>query len=294
MSRKVCMITGGNAGIGRAAAIQLAQQGADVIVASRSQERGDEAVASIRRQTGSNSVALVVMDLSSPKSILAGCEAFRVHHDRLDVLIHNAADFDISRKQPAYSGEGVETVWATNHVGPVFLTQQLGPELRCSEQGRIITVASQGLVMHPFLKVDVDDPEFRGGSFRVDKAYYQSKLAQVMYTYWLAERLRGTSMTINCVRVTNVKIDTDRYPNLSSLNKRLYTIKSRFSLSPERMAEVYVWLAVSPDVATVSGGYFNEKRQPVSSSRFSIDPSNIRRVMELTEKYVPGLLANPV
>ena len=154
-------------------------------------------------------------------------------------------------------------------------------------------VASKGLVMHPFLRVKLEDPEFRKGSFRVDKAYYQSKIAQVMYTYWLAERFRGTPMTANCVRVTNVKIDINRYPSVSSFLKWLYSIKSRFSISPERMAETYVWLALSPDVAGTSGGYFNENRQRVGSNRYSTDPSNIRLVMESTERYVPGLLANP-
>lgn len=293
MSKKVCLITGGNAGIGRAAAIQLAEQGADVMVASRSRDRGEEAVAAIKRESGNDTVSLVIMDLSSKPSIQAACDAFKADHDRLDVLIHNAADFDITRKEPVYSEEDVETVWATNHIGPVFLTHMVMGELSRSEEGRVITVASKGLLTHPFLKVNLEDPEFRKGSFRVAKAYYQSKLAQVMYTYWLAERFRGTSMTANCVRVTNVKVDMDRYPNVSSFLKWLYSIKSRFSISPERMAETYVWLALSPDVAGASGGYFDENRHRVASSRYSTDPTNIRLVMESTERYVPGLLANP-
>lgn len=292
-SQKVCLITGGNSGIGRAAAAQLAEQGAEVIVASRSRDRGEEAVSAIKEWSGNDAVSLVIMDLSSKPSIQAGCDAFKARHDRLDVLIHNAADFDISRKEPVYSDEDVETVWATNHVGPVFLTHMLMRELSRGEQGRVINVASKGLMVHPFLKVNLEDPEFRKGSFRVDKAYYQSKLAQVMYTYWLAERFRGTPMTANCVRVTKVKINMDRYPNVSSLQKWLISIKSRFSISPERMAETYVWLALSSDAAGLSGGYIDENRQPVASSRYSIEPNNIRLVMDLTERYVPGLLANP-
>ncbi len=294
MSKKVCLITAGNSGVGRVAATQLAEKGAEVIVANRSRDRGEEAVAAINRRSGDDSVSLVIMDLSSKPSIQTGCDAFKAYHDRLDVLIHNAADFDISRKEPAYSDEDVETVWATNHVGPVFLTHMLMRQLSRGEQGRVITVASKGLMMHPFLRVNLEDPEFRKGRFRVDKAYYQSKLAQVMYTYWLAERFRGTPMTANCVRVTNVKVDMDRYPSVSSLLKWLYSIKSPISIGPEGMAETYVWLALSPDVAGVSGGYFDENRQRVASSRYSTDSTNIRLVMELTERYVPGLLANTV
>jgi NAD(P)-dependent dehydrogenase (short-subunit alcohol dehydrogenase family) len=291
MAKKVCMITGGNSGIGRAAATRLASQGAEVIVACRNLDRGEEAVSRIRHDGGSSAVSLLVMDLSSKHSIESACDAFKLHHNTLDCLIHNAADFDVSRRAPQYSDDGIETVWATNHIGPVLLTRQLGSELVRSEQGRVITVASQGLMVHPFLKVRLDDPEFREGPFSVEKAYYQSKLAQVMYTYWLAERYRGTPMTANCIRVANVRIDVNRYPNLSPLAKRLYAVKSRFALTPEQMAEVYAWLALSPECLGQSGGYFDEKRRRVSSSRYSRDPANILRVIELTERYVPGLLA---
>ena len=90
------------------------------------------------------------MDLSSQQSILGGVDAFRAAgHDRLNVLIHNAADFDVARKIPAYSADGIETVWATNHIGPVLLTQQLEPELLRSQQARVVTVSPQGLVLHP-------------------------------------------------------------------------------------------------------------------------------------------------
>lgn len=291
MPKKVCMITGGNSGIGKAAATQLAAQGAEVIVACRNPERVDEAVSQIRRATGSTAVSLLVMDLASKRSIESACQAYKSGHDHLDCLIHNAADFDISRKAPQYSDEGIETVWATNHIGPAFLTQQLGPELARSEQGRIITVASKGLTMYPFLKIRLDDPEFRKGHFSVEKAYYQSKLAQVMVTYWLAECYRETPVTANCIRVTNVKVDIARYPQLSPVAKRLYAMKSRFAITPEQMAGVYVWLALSPECARESGGYFDEQRRRVSSSRYSRDPANIRDLIELTEKYVPGLMS---
>lgn len=291
MNRPTCLITGGNAGIGRATATQLAAQGASVVIACRNLERGEAAARGIRSDTGSDSVDLVVMDLSSKQSILEGCDALRRQgHRCVDVLVHNAADFDVSRKQPIFSVDGVETVWATNHIGPVLLTQQLDAELSASEQARVITVSSQGLMLHPRLEVNLEDPEFTKGGFRVDKAYYQSKLAQVMYTLWLSERFKGTRRTANCVRVTNVKIDISRYPDLSKLQKRMYSIKSRFSISPDQMAEVYAWLAVSPELTGVSGGYFDEKRRRVEAAKWATDPKNIQALMELTGRYVPGLL----
>ena len=289
--RPVCLVTGGNAGIGYAAVVALARVGAEVVIATRSRSRGEAAAASARRESGSDAVSLVRMDLSSRQSVLDGVAAFRAAgHDRLDVLIHNAAAFDVSQKEPTVSVDGVETIWATNHVGPVRLTQQLEPELLRSAQGRVVTVSSQGLALHPFLRVRLDDPEFRRGGVRVDRAYYQSKLAQVMYTHWLAERYADTAVTANCIRVTNVKVDLSRYPALSPVYRRLYRIKSRFAISPSAMAEVYRWLALSADVAGVSGAYVDHRRRRVRAGRYAEDPANVRAVMRVTERYVPGVL----
>ncbi|MGP4068470.1 SDR family NAD(P)-dependent oxidoreductase [Halobacillus sp. B29] len=286
MDHKVCLIIGGNSGIGKAAAIQLAQSGMKVMIACRNEERGRAALQDIKSSSDHDQVELLLLDMSSQASIYQAVEIFKSKHSKLDVLIHNAADFDITRKTPEYSEDGIETVWATNHIGPVLLTRLLTNELEQSEQGRVISVASQGLMLHPYLKVNVKDPEFKTGGYRVAKAYYQSKLAQVMYTYWLAEHLKDTRITVNAVRVTNVKVDISRYPDLSKVMKVLYSMKSRFSISPEEMAETYTYLALSPEVKEVTGEYFNEKNKIVSSSRYSKKKRNIEEVMELTMKYL--------
>lgn len=286
MSDKICLITGGNAGIGKAAAIQLAQQGVKVIIGCRNEKRARAALKEIKEKSGNGEVDLLLIDMSSQASIQSAVTEFKSRYDRLDILIHNAADFDISRKTPQYSADNIETVWATNHIGPVLLSELLLEKLKESEQGRVITIASQGLMMHPFLKVDLKDPEFRDRKYSVAKAYYQSKLAQVMYTYWLAEKLKDTGITVNCTRVTNVKIDIKRYPDISETMKKMYSVKSKFSISPEKMAETYTYLALSPEVKQVTGRYFNEKKETVSSSGYSRDSENIDAVMTLTMDYL--------
>jgi NAD(P)-dependent dehydrogenase (short-subunit alcohol dehydrogenase family) len=291
MNKSLILITGGNSGIGKAAAIKLASQGAKVIIGCRNADRGKEALSNIRKESGSENVSMLLIDLSSNKSIQTASDEFRKTNDHLDCLIHNAADFDISRKTPEYSEDGIEKIWATNHLGPVRLTKHLEKELERSGQGRIITIASKGLIAHPFLKVRLDDPEFKQGGFSVEKAYYQSKLAQIMYTYWLAEKYQNKSITANCIRVTNVQIDISRYPNLSSIAKKLYAMKSKYSITPHQMAEVYVWLATSTEALKHSGDYFDEKCQKVSSGKYSKDPEKINELMKITEKYVPALLS---
>jgi NAD(P)-dependent dehydrogenase (short-subunit alcohol dehydrogenase family) len=287
MKQKVCIITGGNSGIGKAAAIQIAQQGHKVIIACRSQQRGTAALADIRQQANSDDVELMLVDMSLQSSIHAFAQAFLARCEVLDVLIHNAAVFDIRQKQIAFTEEGVEKIWATNHVGPVLLTDLLLDAIKRSEQGRIMTISSKGLVTYPFLKVDLDDPEFQKRKFSVQKAYYQSKQAQVMYTYWLAETLGGTAVTANSIRVTNVQIDVDeRYPNMPTLLRKMYALKSRFSITPEEMAQTYTYLALSPDVAQTSGKYFDDPEHVVDSSAYTHDWENIEKIMQVTRRFI--------
>ncbi len=286
MNTKTCLITGGNSGIGKQAAIQLAQTGFHVIIGARNLKRGEAALSEIKEKSDMVNAELLEIDMSSKKSIIDASHELKSRIEKLDVLIHNAADFDIARKQPEKSVDGIETIWATNHIGPVLLTNSVMDLIKKSEQGRIITIASQGLVMHSKLTVDLKDPEFENRKYSVPSAYYQSKLAQVMYTYWLSEQLKDTDITVNCIRVTNVKVDTSRYPNISGLMKFLYSIKSRFSISPEDMAKTYAYLAKSSDVIKTTGKYFNEKNKTVTSSPYSMKKENIDAVMELTLKYI--------
>ena len=137
-----------------------------------------------------------------------------------------------------------------------------------------------------FLKVDLNDPEFRDRKFSVTKAYYQSKTAQVMYTYWLSERLGGSRTTANCIRVPSVRVDASKYPNLPGFLRALYSLKMKSALTPEEMARTYTYLATSHDLSHISGAYFNEKQRPVNSSKYSRDAESIEQVMKLTMGYV--------
>lgn len=284
MHEKICLITGANAGIGKAAAIEIAKKGYKVIMGCRNRLRGEEALKEIKTLSKNEAVEIQLIDLSSKQSIQDAAKDYP--YDHLDVLIHNAADFDISRKKPIITKDGVESIWATNHIGPVLLTQLLMEKLKASKQARIITIASKGLIMFPKLEVDLEDPEFKNRKFSIAKAYYQSKMAQVMYTYWLAEELKDTEITVNCIRVTNVKIDMDRYPNVSKVAKLAYKMKSGSAITPERMAVTYTFLATSLNLKNTTGKYFDERNTIIESSKYSTDSSKIKEVMDLTMKYI--------
>ncbi|MBF4692144.1 SDR family NAD(P)-dependent oxidoreductase [Fusibacter ferrireducens] len=284
--KKICFITGANAGIGREAAIQIAKKGYHVIIGCRNISRGNEAIKYIKEKSQSEKISLAIVDMSLFASVKACSTYLHEHFDHIDVLIHNAAVFDISQKEAIYTSEGYETVWMTNHIGPVYLTKLLQDLIEKSDEGRIITIASKGLLAMPGLRVNLDDPEFRNRKFSVTKAYYQSKLAQIMFTYWLSNQLKDKQITVNSIRVTAVKVDLNRHPNISKIQRFAYKLKSKKSIEPEKMAETYTRLATNPSSKGITGKYFDEHNQMISSGKYTCDPEEIHKVMKMTFRYV--------
>jgi NAD(P)-dependent dehydrogenase (short-subunit alcohol dehydrogenase family) len=125
LSGKTIVITGANSGIGKAAAIQLARLGATIVMACRSPERGAQAREEVCRSAGSERVELMQVDMASQVSIRRFCAEYQTRHDRLDVLIHNAANFDHTLKHPVLTEDGLETIFATNHIGIFLMTHLL-------------------------------------------------------------------------------------------------------------------------------------------------------------------------
>jgi NAD(P)-dependent dehydrogenase (short-subunit alcohol dehydrogenase family) len=287
---KTIIITGSNSGIGKAAAVQMARLGATVIMACRSLERGAQAREEVCLQSGSDKVELMQVDMASQASIRKFAAEVKAKISRLDVLIHNAANFDQSLKRPVLTEDGVETIFATNHLGVFLMTDLLLDLLKASAPSRVITVASKGLVAYPFLDIEFDNLNGEK-KFSAQHAYYHSKLAQVMYTYDLAERLKGTGVTVNCVRVTSVALPDERVAHLPSWVQKIYKIKRSMAITPERQAETYVYLATDPSVANVSGGYWDENNRQVRSNRSSYNRETWKRLWRESERLA-GLSGN--
>lgn len=258
---KKCIITGGNSGIGYQAAKQLADKGWQVTIFCRSKERAESACETIISETGNSHVSYLLADLSDLTSIKTAIENYIQTQGALDVLINNAADFDLSIKQPVLTKDGLEKQFATNVVAPFLLSQSFIPLLKESESGRILNISSQGLQAYPFIKLNFDNLKGEQ-SYTPSKTYYQNKLALLMLT--LAMRARYKDVTIQAIRVPSVKVDMKRYSHLSSFMKNLYKLKSRFSISPEEMAQTYVALATGN---SYNGFLYNEKCQEVKANR---------------------------
>lgn len=237
---KKVIITGGNSGIGYQAAKQLAEKGWSVTLFCRRKEAAEQACEKIRQQTGNSHVDYILVDLSERKSVRKAVEQYIQKEETLDVLINNAADFDLSIKKPILTKDGLEKQFATNVVAPFLLSALLKGLLEKSESGRIVNISSQGLVLYPFMKLDFENLSGQK-HYSPAKTYYQNKLALLMLSLYMRKQSKG--IKIQAIRVTIVKVDMRRYDHLSVFMKNLYKIKSRFSISPEEMAKVYTALS---------------------------------------------------
>jgi len=254
LTGEVYIVTGANAGIGFAASKQLSQAGATVVMACRNPERGAAALKHVIAESGSSQVELGIVDLSSLASIRTFVSNFEAKHGQLHGLINNAANFDITTKQPSFTSEGAEMIFATNHLGPFLLTNMLLERMKASAPARVVNI--------------------------------YSKLAQVMFTLEWSKRLEGSGVSANAIRVPNVRIDTDRYPNLSPMMLKMYAFKQRFATTPEQMAEGYLRIAASPEFEGVTGKYFDENGKAVKLPKFSLNNDACTRLWKVSAETV--------
>src|SRR5215218_6575279 len=272
MDEKVCLITGATSGIGKATAMGLASMGASVVMVGRDRGRGEAAMAEIKEKSPNASVDLMLADLSSQEQIHRLADNFKEAYPRLDVLINNAGLF---RSERITTADGLETTFAVNHLAYFLLTKLLLDVLKASAPSRIVNVAS-GEQRNG--TIDFDDLQAEKG-YKTAKAYSQSKLATVLFTYELARRLEGTGVSANCLHPGVVGTNLG-----SGVTGALgFTVRALTPLmkSPEKGAETSVYLASSPEVEGLSGGYFVKKAE-ARSSEASHDQRIARRLWEVS------------
>ena len=190
MTGKTVLITGGTGGIGKATAIGLARLGARVGIVGRDATRAEAAAADIRATSGNPAVDVFVADVSSQAEVRRLAAAVLEAYPRLDVLVNNVGGFWAHRHVTA---DGLEHTFAVNHLAPFLLTNLLLDRLKASAPARVVTVSSGAQSMG---RIDFDDLQ-GARKYSGQRAYNQSKLANVMFTYELARRLEGTGVTAN-------------------------------------------------------------------------------------------------
>jgi NAD(P)-dependent dehydrogenase (short-subunit alcohol dehydrogenase family) len=289
MKGKICIITGSNSGIGKETAKSLAEMGATVVMVVRDLERGEKTRSEIVEQTGSNSVDLMICDLSLMDSIRHFAKEFKKKYDRLDVLVNNAGALFSKRE---VTSEGFERTLAVNYLGPFLLTFELLNLLKASAPSRIINVSS-GLAKNGH--VDLNDLQSEN-NFSGTKAYsrvrapvYSNiKLMLIMFTYELARRLKGSGVTANVLMPGFVATNLGK--NSGSLSSSImFKMVRPMQVSAKKGAETSVYLASSEELKDVTGKCLAKKKQ-VMTCPASYDEGLQKSLWKKTESML-GLAA---
>ncbi len=273
---QVCLVTGATDGIGLVTARELARTGARVVAVGRDADKGAGVVSRIRAVTGNPEVVYMNADLSSQAAVRRLADEFLAQHDRLDVLINNAGGNFFRRRLTV---DGLEMTFALNHLAYFLLTNLLLDTLKGSAPARIINVSSGA---HRNAEIKFDDLMLERG-YGFMKAYGQSKLANVLFTYELARRLAGTGVTANAVHPGWVATNIGR--NNGVLARFFLRIIQGNAISPDEGAATSIYLATAPEMAGVTGKYYQDKKA-IPSSTASYDEATARRLWEVSEKLV--------
>lgn len=276
------MVTGATRGIGRATATGLARLGATVVVVARDAARSVQVAGEIRAATGNEAVSHVVADLASLASVRDAAAEIARRHPAVHVLVNNAG---INAARRTLTPDGLEATLAVNHLAPFLLARLLEPQLRLGAPSRVITVTSW---FERLGRLDLGDLQSTRG-YNGLRAYYASKLANVLFTRALARRLAGTGVTANCVDPGLVATDLLR-ERWWWRPRWLQPVWRTFLLSPEQAAARVVHAASSPALSTVSGHCLGASGREVRTSRRSRDDALAERLWELSDRLVSGVL----
>jgi NAD(P)-dependent dehydrogenase (short-subunit alcohol dehydrogenase family) len=275
MEGRVCVVTGASSGIGYATALALARLGATLALVCRDPARGAEAAETVRRETGNPDVTVLLADLSSQRAIRALAPELLARYPAIHVLVNNAGVVNLRHSTTV---DGIETVFAVNHLAYFLLTLLLLDRLKASGPARVVNVASEA---HRFARtIDFDDLGHER-RYRGMRVYGHSKLANILFTYELARRLAGTDVTANCVHPGAVGT------RLGQNNGRVATVLTKmlrpFFRTPEQGAATSVHVASSRTLDGVTGRYFKSCREARSSAA-SHDVEVARRLWEVSER----------
>ena len=260
------LVTGATDGLGRGVASELARRGASVLVHGRSAERGKQLVDELRRTTGNDRIELYLADLADLGQVADLADRVTGEHDRLDALVNNAgigSGLPDSREREE-SADGYELRFAVNYLAGYALTERLLPLLRRSAPARIVNVASLGQQA-----IEFDDVMLMQG-YDGWRAYRQSKLAQVMYTVDLAERLPAAEVTANSLHPATFM------PTKIVTEEQDYTVDAlEFGIAN------VVRLVVDPDLADVTGRFFDRDAEAKADSQ-AYDPAARQRLRDVS------------
>lgn len=281
MTGKTVLVTGATGGIGLATAAGLVGLGARVGIVGRDADRSEAAANQLRASGGH--VDVFVADVSSQDEVRRLASEVLTAYPHLDVLVNNVGGYWATRHSTV---DGLERTFAVDHLAPFLLTNLLLDRLRASTPARVVTVSSGAQAMG---RIDFDDLQGEQ-DYSGQRAYNQSKLANVMFTYELARRLAGSGVTANALHPGVVRTNFGREDSKGWMRLMLPVIRP-FMKSPEHGAATSIHLASSAEVEGVTGRYFANSK-PKASSKASQDTAAAARLWDVSSELV-GLPATP-
>jgi NAD(P)-dependent dehydrogenase (short-subunit alcohol dehydrogenase family) len=275
MAEKIFLVTGATDGIGRVTALQLAQTGAKIILVGRNAAKGERVIAEIKRVSGNAEIEFELADLSSQQDIRALAKRLDDRLPHLDVLVNNVGAWFNRR---AMSPDGIEMTFALNHLGYFLLTGLLLETLTRAPAARIVNVSSMA---HRGRQIDFNDPQ-GAANYSGWRAYQASKLANILFTYHLAEKLADRGVSVNCLHPGFVA-SKFAHNNGGWLKWMMIIVQQLVAINEEKGARTSAYLAMAPEVAGVSGKYFVKSRV-AESVAVSHDSDVQARLWRLSEE----------
>lgn len=275
MSNRICLITGANSGIGKITARELAAQGMDIIMVCRNEAKGRAAREEIM-PLAKGKVDLLTGDLASQESVVQLARQVRSQYGQLDVLVNNAG---LIVDKLAYTPEGYESTFGINHLGTFLLTNLLLDLVKKGQEPRIITVSSAA---HKWGKWDLNDVA-RPKKFSSLTAYGNSKLANILFSNELANRVKDAGITSNSLHPGAVRTNFAAEAG-GGLFAKFFNLARPFFITPEQGAKTSIYLASSPQVRGVTGKYF-DKKQPKTPSKEAQSEVNARMLWEKSAEW---------
>lgn len=286
MKRRKVIITGANSGIGKAAALKFALEGYHVIMACRNWERGEAAKKEITKSVGDSSIGLILVDVSSFKSIRSFCDEYRSIYNSLDILIHNAAYFNHGEKEYRLSADGIELTFATNTFGPFLMTELLQDLLARSDDPRVLTACTTNIkhFFDPKRMIEFDNlqGEYKNSRpYNVYKLYGDSKMALLMLTFKCAEEFKADNIKVNAVMINNIRQEWRSIKKFKGWYRLAGSLQNLFAYPTAMMADVYFNICTSDEFRNVTGKLINHRLEIVEQTTIEEDSNYMQVFREI-------------
>ncbi len=270
--KKTVLVTGATGAIGKATALELAKNNCTVILLGRNSDKLSKVREEIIQTTNNRDIETVVADLSEPKSIKQAVEEIKTRHTTLNALINVAAIFTKNRRE---NSQGLEYTFATNHLGPFMLTNELLDLLKAGNPARVVTVSAPSTTKINFN--DINGKEKYSSGFL--GAFGASKMMNIMFTYALARRLEGSGVTTSVFHPGLVKSDLTK-----EMPKLLYYIFKTISSAPDKAAKMLCSIAIDKQYENSNGTFLKFDGKEIKSNKYSYDKDLQEKLWSLSEQ----------